>query len=43
MIVFAPRENDPGETRAPLTPITVKGLVEMGLEVQVEAGLGGEV
>ena len=40
MIVFAPRENDPGETRAPLTPITVKGLVEMGLEVQVEAGLG---
>ena len=41
MIVFAPRETDPRETRAPLTPDTAKKLVELGLEVEVECGIGG--
>ena len=40
MIIFVPRENSPGETRAALTPATVQRLVGMGLEVQVEKGLG---
>jgi NAD(P) transhydrogenase subunit alpha len=40
MIVFVPRENSPGETRAALTPATVQRLVGMGLELQVEKGLG---
>ena len=40
MIVFAPRETDPRETRAPLTPVTAKKLTELGLEVQVESGIG---
>ncbi len=40
MIVFAPRETDPRETRAPLTPVTAKNLTELGLEVQVESGIG---
>ena len=42
MTVFAPRETDPRETRAPLTPVTVQRLVELGLEVQVEAGIGAQ-
>ena len=41
MIVFAPRETDPRETRASLTPDTAKKLTDLGLEVQVEAGIGG--
>ncbi len=41
MIVFAPKETDPRETRAALTPETAKKLVGLGLEVQVESGLGG--
>ena len=40
MIVFAPRENSPGETRAALTPVTVQRLVGIGLEIQVEQGIG---
>jgi NAD(P) transhydrogenase subunit alpha len=42
MTVFAPRETDPIETRAPLTPVTVQRLVELGLEVQVETGIGAK-
>ncbi len=40
MIVFAPRETDPRETRAPLTPDTAKKLVELGFTVRVESGTG---
>ena len=40
MIVFAPRENSLGETRAALTPITAQRVVGSGLEVQVEQGIG---
>jgi NAD(P) transhydrogenase subunit alpha len=40
MIVFAPRETDPRETRAALIPETAQKLVELGLEVQVESGIG---
>ncbi len=41
MIVFAPRETDPRETRAALTPETAKNLTDLGLEVQVETEIGG--
>ena len=40
MIVFAPKESDPKETRAALNPETAKKLVDLGYEVRVEAGIG---
>jgi len=40
MIIFAPKETDSSETRAALTPITIKRLVDIGLEVEVESGIG---
>ena len=40
MIIFAPKETDSSETRAALTPTTVKRLVDIGLEVEVESGIG---
>lgn len=40
MIVFAPKENDPRETRAALNPDSAKKLVGLGYEVHVEAGIG---
>ena len=40
MIVFAPRETDPRETRAALTPDTAKKLTGLGFEVRVESGIG---
>jgi len=40
MIVFAPKENDPRETRAALNPETGKKLVALGFDVRVESGLG---
>lgn len=40
MIVFAPKETDSRETRAALTPFTVKRLVDIGLEVEVESEIG---
>jgi NAD(P) transhydrogenase subunit alpha len=39
MIIFAPKETDPSETRAALTPITVKRLVDIGFNVEVESGI----
>lgn len=39
-IVFAPRETDPCETRTALTPDVVKKLVNLGLMVKVESGIG---
>ncbi|MFL2478246.1 MAG: NAD(P) transhydrogenase subunit alpha [Verrucomicrobiales bacterium] len=40
MIIFTPKETDSSETRAALTPTTVKRLVDIGLEVEVESGIG---
>ncbi len=40
MIVFAPKESDPNETRAAMSPDTAKKLVGLGYEVRVEAGIG---
>ena len=40
MILFVPKEADETETRAAMTPESAKKLVEMGLQVSVEKGLG---
>ncbi|MEM7624409.1 MAG: NAD(P) transhydrogenase subunit alpha [Planctomycetota bacterium] len=40
MLLFAPRQNDPAETRTPLTPAVVKKLVASGLHVTLEPELG---
>ncbi|MEM6854714.1 MAG: NAD(P) transhydrogenase subunit alpha, partial [Planctomycetota bacterium] len=40
MLVFAPLPRDADETRTPLTPAVVKKLVQAGLDVTVEPGLG---
>ncbi|MGJ8638073.1 MAG: NAD(P) transhydrogenase subunit alpha [Opitutaceae bacterium] len=38
--LFAPKEIHPAETRASVAPATVKRLVELGIEVVVQAGAG---
>lgn len=38
--LFAPLETNPAETRAAVSPATVTKLVELGLAVTVEAGIG---
>ncbi len=43
MRVFVPKEIESGETRVALVPEAVKRLVELGVEVSVEAGLGESV
>lgn len=40
MLLFAPRQRDPDETRTPITPAVVKKLRGLGLDVAVEPGLG---
>lgn len=40
MLIGVPKETMPGEARAALVPTSVKKLVNLGLEVAVEAGLG---
>jgi NAD(P) transhydrogenase subunit alpha len=40
MKISVPRETQPGETRAPLTPDAVAKLIKLGAQVEVEAGLG---
>lgn len=40
MILFAPKEIDSRETRAAITPSTAKRLVDKGIDVQVEKGIG---
>ena len=40
MQIFVPREVDAGEFRAPLIPDTVKKIVRLGAEVQVEQAMG---
>lgn len=40
MLIGVPKETWPGEARAALVPASVKKLVNLGLEVAVESGLG---
>ena len=40
MKVFIPRETDPEETRIPLLPVDSGKMVELGAQVEVEAGIG---
>ena len=40
MILFSPKEIDSREARTAITPITVKRLVEKGIIVHVEKGIG---
>lgn len=40
MLVFAPKETDPAELRVPVVPDTVAKLVQKGVEIAVETGLG---
>ena len=40
MLIGVPKETWPGEARAALVPTSVKKLVNLGLEVAVESGLG---
>lgn len=42
MLIFAPKETDPAETRAALTPEVVAKLTKLGAEVLVESGLGSK-
>lgn len=39
-VIAIPREQQPGEKRAPLSPAVVKKLVRLGATVQVESGVG---
>ena len=43
MKLFLPKENTPGETRVPMVPNGVKKLVDLGAEIEIEAGLGASV
>ncbi|MFH2204939.1 MAG: NAD(P) transhydrogenase subunit alpha [Elusimicrobiota bacterium] len=40
MKIFVPKETTQGETRIPLTPDAVKKLTKLGVEIEIEAGLG---
>lgn len=41
VVTFVPKESEPGETRVACIPETVKGMLKLGLTVQVERGAGG--
>ena len=41
MLIFAPKETDPNEPRAAVTPDTAARLVKLGATVAVESGIGG--
>jgi len=43
MRVFAPKETQPGETRAPLVPATVARLAKLGIQTEVETGIGASI
>jgi NAD(P) transhydrogenase subunit alpha len=43
MRLFVERETDPEETRIPMLPGDVKGLVELGAQVEVETGIGQSI
>jgi len=40
VVIFVPKESEPGETRVAAVPETVKGMQKLGLQVQVERGAG---
>lgn len=40
VVTFVPKEAAPGETRVAAIPETVKGMLKLGLQVQVERGAG---
>ncbi|MCA8978310.1 MAG: NAD(P)(+) transhydrogenase (Re/Si-specific) subunit alpha, partial [Planctomycetes bacterium] len=39
-VTFVPKESVAGETRVSATPETVKGMLKLGLAVEVERGAG---
>ena len=41
MLIFAPKETDPNEPRAAVTPNTAARLVKLGATVAVQSGIGG--
>lgn len=41
MLIFAPKETDPNEPRAAVTPDTAARLVKLGASLAVESGIGG--
>jgi NAD(P) transhydrogenase subunit alpha len=41
--IFAPRESEAGETRAPIVPATVAKLAKLGAQVEVETHVGASV
>jgi NAD(P) transhydrogenase subunit alpha len=43
MKIFIPKETWPGETRVPMIPSTVKKLVGLGGDIEIEAGMGDAV
>jgi NAD(P) transhydrogenase subunit alpha len=43
MKLFVPKETDPAETRVPLIPIDTGKLVKLGVNVEVEAGIGESI
>ncbi len=43
MVIFVPKESEPGETRVPLVPETVRKLAELGARVEIESGLGASI
>jgi NAD(P) transhydrogenase subunit alpha len=43
MQIFVPKEVDIGETRAAMVPSTIKKLIKLGAEVEVEAGIGASI
>jgi len=42
VVIFVPKESTDGETRVAAVPETMKGLLKLGLQVQVERGAGAE-
>ena len=40
MLIAAPTETDPGETRVAATPETIKKFIGLGAEVAIERGAG---
>ena len=43
MLIFVPKETFPGETRVSLVPDSVKKLTGVGINVEIEAGLGSSI
>ncbi|NGX42454.1 MAG: NAD(P) transhydrogenase subunit alpha part 1 [Chlamydiae bacterium] len=43
MLLFYPKESDPEETRTAIVPEIVKQLVSLGLDIEIESGLGSHL